>query len=203
MLTEVSALIPPVVGGAVQHHQIRCRRVVEELGEMVEGEGIRIGTTVRMGDGTLFLEPTERRWVLTRHRVLAAEHPLRVVEGGSPICIRMGRDSGEPQVPVCGGDLVDVRLRRPCGKVDDRLERGGEEHLEDLVPLPQISLWQRHLHARSLRVGQNRALPIGSVPRTPGGQAKTALPVGRRKSLSASLDARRCWIGMNCLPGSD
>jgi len=59
VLAEVPAVVFPVVRRRVQHTEIRCGRMIEELGHVVIREGIRVVPPVRVGVGELGLEARE------------------------------------------------------------------------------------------------------------------------------------------------
>ena len=59
MLAAVAALVLPVVGGRVDHAQVGCGGVVEELGDLLEGERIGVVATVGVRVGELGGQPGE------------------------------------------------------------------------------------------------------------------------------------------------
>ena len=77
VLAEVAAGLGPVVGRGVLDDEVGCRRVVEELGQMVEGVRVGVGRPVGVGKGELLGQAGQVGGVLAGHGVLAAErHPL-------------------------------------------------------------------------------------------------------------------------------
>ena len=50
VLAEVATMVAPVVRGGVQDDEVGCRPVVEELGHVIEGVGVRVVVPGRVGD---------------------------------------------------------------------------------------------------------------------------------------------------------
>ena len=122
VLPEVAALVAPEVGSRVLHHQIGGGRVVEELGQVLEGMGIGIVVPGRMGSRPLLFEGAEAHRVLAGQRIPPGEGlrlkgpPLAPVPGG-PV-----RPSTEAEVTVGRGNLVLVGRGGPGHHVHDRLQ---------------------------------------------------------------------------------
>ena len=123
MLTEVAALVLPVVRGRVEHAEVGGGGRVEELRGLLVRERVGVGVPVRVEVGPLGLEPDELVRRLVGERIAALEAHLDEVTGVGPL-------EGHPAAR--GQGFVAVV---PMGEhhVDDGLERRIEQHLERLL----------------------------------------------------------------------
>lgn len=134
MFAEVAALVPPVMGGRVLHHEVGCRPVVEHLGDVLEGMGVGVGPAPGVGDGPLVGHRGEPCGVLAGDGVLAP-HQLRFERPPQRgIRARLSWTPTKAQMPVDRGHVVLVAGRGPGDEVDDRPEVGSEQHVEGSGP---------------------------------------------------------------------
>ena len=124
VLAAVAALVLPVVVGRVQDAQVGCRRVVEQLGDVVEREGVRVLVAAGVEVGPLVGKRGEAVGRLVGERVGAGGLEHLVGPVAAP----------EPHRPVVGPGLV----RTVAGQedhVDDRLQRRVGQDLEGSLGL--------------------------------------------------------------------
>ncbi len=119
VLTEVPALVLPVVGRRVQHAQVGRGRGIEQLGDVLVRERICVVAAMRVGPAPLLGEGRERGRRLVGERIVA-----------------LGRDTFEAVTGAAERDpaVVRARLVQPvpmaAHHVDDRFERGVAQHGE-------------------------------------------------------------------------
>ncbi len=138
VLTDVAALVLPVVRGRVQNTEIGSGRGIEELGDVLERERVRVVAAMRMRPALLLGERRERAGRLVGERVVALDgYPLETVRGAAK------RDPA-----VVGARLVHA-VSMPADHVDDGIERtvaqdgegsfgGGPRGVGDLVGCDDI-----------------------------------------------------------------
>ena len=129
MLPEMAALVRPVVGGRVQHDDVGCRRVVEDLGQVVVGMGVGVLAPDGMGQRPLGSQTAEVRRILTFDRVTAPERLGFEVPPRRPAARAVGSPE-ETHVALDRGHVVFAVRRRPGSEVHDRCELSIEQHLE-------------------------------------------------------------------------
>ena len=124
VLTAVAALVLPVVVGGVDHAQIGRRGVVEELSDVVERVRVRVVGAGRVALRDLGCERSELLGRLVGERVVpfGLEHVEAGVASPEPACSR-GRSG---LVRAVAADEHHV---------DDRVERGIEQHFQRPVRL--------------------------------------------------------------------
>ena len=124
----VTALVAPVVRAGVQHDEVRCRRVIKELTDVVKRVGIRVVSVVRVRIVDLRIQVGKVSDRLIRQDRVARHG--RHVEVGP---VRAPSVSSEPQVTVGRRHLVRVRFDHPGDEVDDGGEVTAQQRRECLV----------------------------------------------------------------------
>jgi hypothetical protein len=120
VLAPVAALVLPVVRGGMDHAQVGRGGVVEQLGYLREREGVRVLAPGRVAVSAFDLEPREAVSGLVGERVGAL--------GGDPF-VAAAVTAAEAHPPVVRARLVGA-VASEQDHVDDRVERGVEEHVE-------------------------------------------------------------------------
>ncbi len=134
VLAEMTSLVAPEVGSGVQHHQVGCRRMIEQLSQVFQCMRIRVLAAARVGCRSFLGQAAEMPGVLSCDRTLPAdrlgvEDPVRC--GARP---RPGRVPVEAQVPVAGRNLVLAGSGGPGDQINDGLQRFSEQHGQRSVP---------------------------------------------------------------------
>ena len=124
VLTAVPTCVLPVVGAGVHHAQVGCGGVIEQLGHLLEGEGIGVGGPGGVGIGQFGSQPRQAVGRLVGERILAVDGDHVV----GPIA------AGEPHRAVGRRHLIAIRLRRRQHHVDDRCQRRVEQDRQGSFP---------------------------------------------------------------------
>ena len=167
MLPEVPALVGPIVRCTVDYAEVGRRRMVEELGELLERVGVAVLVATRVRHGPLGLKSDEALLVLHSERVLTRGRldPEAAIRAGV---------STEPHGSVRRRDFVGAVGPRPADHVDDGIEVLAQQHLEGPVTLA-CGRREEGAHARSvgptragIRLGRNmRPRSLSTCPEGP------------------------------------
>ena len=150
VLAPVPALVLPVVRGRVDHAQVGCGRMVEQLGDLLERERIGVVAPVGVRVGELGVEPGEMRRRLVGERVVA-----------------LGGD-GLEAVRTCAGTQPGRRRwpprRRRRGALQHHVDDRRRVRVEQDAERPVLGGRSRRARVPALRRPDSGLRLLGSAP---------------------------------------